>query len=159
MASNLVKKIAQGTALFTGLVIGAAGFGGCSSDDFYREMSPINNLLPRIVQPGGHRDYVERKERERYENQNRMNGENQKQAQILYQIIDVETQKLAIAVVGQEECDNYILLQYLNNKFPEKGYRIDGYKKGKACTTTWAYDVEEINGKYKVKKGIPGRHF
>ena len=33
---------------------------GCSSGEFYHEASPIFNLMPRVIQPGGHRDYVER---------------------------------------------------------------------------------------------------
>ena len=66
MTSNLVKKVIQGTALFTGLVVGAVGFSGCSTiyekDPFVRQLV---GGLPRVLQPGAYRDSIEKEEREK----------------------------------------------------------------------------------------------
>ncbi|MCG2719435.1 MAG: hypothetical protein L6266_01680 [Nanoarchaeota archaeon] len=64
MTSNLVKKVIQRTALFTGLVVGVAGFGGCAT---ICEKDPlIRGILggvPRVLQPGAYRNSIEREER------------------------------------------------------------------------------------------------
>jgi len=59
MTNNLVKKIAQGTALFTGLVIGAAGFGGCkgAATALYKD-NPIGEIHFALKEAGAPKIYT-----------------------------------------------------------------------------------------------------
>jgi len=65
MTNNLVKKIAQGTALFTGLVVGAISFGGCkgAATAIYRD-SPIGEVHFALKEAGAPKVYINNQEQQ-----------------------------------------------------------------------------------------------
>ncbi|MCG2719436.1 MAG: hypothetical protein L6266_01685 [Nanoarchaeota archaeon] len=150
MASNLVKKVIQRTALFTSLIVGTAGFGsGCSSGEFYHEASPIFNLMPRVIQPGGHRDYVEKRERELKEERNQVNMYDeraQKEIVTTYKIVNANTEKVETKVIGENNYRKHLFENFIKGKFPEKGYIIVLKENGETKIIWHIKDVEKCEG-------------
>lgn len=71
-----------------------------------------------------------------------------------YEIINSDTREKEIEVVGNYS--DYIISKYKEGKFPQKGYRIDGWNKGRLSTSTWVTGVKDQDGQMSLIKSRPG---
>lgn len=120
---------------------------GCSSKDFYHEASPIFNLMPRVLQPGGHRDYVEKREREE---RNGYGSEKNVQGATWSTIQNLDTGKI-IQCQGRSCWTDYTDHENMS----EKGYEVIEVEKGVVERILWLEKVfdEEYNcWAYEVHK-------